>query len=269
MKIIERSLQEIGQSLLVTLPKSWTRTLNLKKGSPIKMTISESGNLLIAPEFVKKEEKKETIILCDDFFAKRFFSAYFEGNEKITITFDKEARIHDFLNKFMNVQIIEETSNKIVVKVFKIDELSIEECLKRMFYLSLNMFDVVGDKNKLKELKNSLVKFYYLLVMQIRRFLAEGKYTEDNQISLLRAMDCRMIAEKMEKMSDIFFLTEKNMWLEQIKGFYSKAFNDCFNKEFEKSLELMKEKKELLKKIKDKDLLLLLSYANDIGMLTK
>ncbi|MBI5065939.1 AbrB/MazE/SpoVT family DNA-binding domain-containing protein [Candidatus Woesearchaeota archaeon] len=94
MKVIERSLQEIGQSLLVTLPKSWTKTLNLKKGSPIKMTISEAGNLLIAPEFVKKEEKKETTIPFDDFFSKRFFSAYFEGNEKITITFDKEARIH-------------------------------------------------------------------------------------------------------------------------------------------------------------------------------
>ncbi len=267
MKVIERSLQEIGQSLLVTLPKSWTKALNLKKGSPIKITISEAGNLLIAPEFVKPAEKKEATLLYDESFAKRFFSAYFEGNEKITITFKSEPNIHEFLNKFMNVQIIEETSNKVVVKVFKIDELSIEECLKRMFYLSLNMFDEVGNKSKLKELKNALIKFYYLLVMQIRRFLAEGKYTEENQISLLRATDCRMIAEKIEKVSGL--LLEVNNDASKIKEFYSKAFNYFFNTEFEKSLELLKEKKELERKIKNDELLLLLSYAHDIGMLTK
>lgn len=266
MKVIERSLQEIGQSLLVTLPKSWTKSLNLEKGSNIKMTISEAGNLLIAPEFVKKEEKKEMTLKYDSFFAKRFFSAYFDGCEKITITFEREEKIHTFLDKFMNVQIIEETSNKIVLKVFKIEELSIEECLKRMFYLSLNMFDEVSNNNRLNELKHSLIKFYYMLVLQMRRFLSEGKYTEENQISLLRATDCRMVAEKIEKMSDILLEIKKDKSINEIKQFYSKSFNSFFNNEFEKSLGLLKEKKELDKKIKESNLL---SFAHDIGMLTK
>ena len=266
MKVIERNLQEIGKSLLVTLPKTWTKSLNLKKGSTIKMTISEAGNLLIAPEFVKADEKKETTISYDDAFAKRFFNAYFEGNEKITITLKKEEqKLHDFLKKFMNVQIIEETGSKIVVKVFKIDELSIEECLKRMFYLSLNMFDEVGNKNQMKELKKSLIKFYYMLVMQIRRFLAEGKYTEENQISLLRATDCRMVAEKIEKISDLLS-NNKTEQLKKIKEFYSKSFNVFLNNKFEDSLLLLKEEKELKN---NENTIQILKLAKDIGMLTK
>jgi len=264
MKVIERNLQEIGKSLLVTLPKSWTKSMHLSKGSSIKISVSETGNLMIAPEFTKKETRKETIITYDDYFAKRFFQAYFQGNEKITIKNPKN--IHAFLNKFMNVQIIEEIKDKIVVKVFKIDELSIEECLKRMFFLSLNIFDE-SDKRRLKELKNSLIKFYYMLVMQIRRFLSEGQFTEANQISLLRATDLRMVAEKIERISELLMNIERGKNLEQVKEFYNKSFNVFFNKEFDKSLPLMKEKKKF--NFKNKDLQLLFSYANSIGMLTK
>lgn len=270
MKIIERNLQEIGKSLLVTLPKPWIDSLKLKKGSRIKMMVSEQGNLMIAPEFVKDSEKKEAVIDYDECFSKRFFRAYFQGCEKITITFRQDQpKIREFLNKFMNVQIIEETSSKLVIKIFKIEELSIEECLKRMFYLSLNMFDEAESKNKLKELKNSLIKFYYMLVMQIRRYLAEGKYTEENQIALLRATDCRMVAEKIEKISELLMNVKSGGQLKQIKIFYNNAFNYFFNSLFDKSLALLKEKKEFDKKIKDRDLILILGHAHEIGMIVK
>lgn len=271
MNVIERNLQEIGKSLLVTLPKSWTNSLNLKKGSKIKMMVSEQGNLLIAPEFVKKQsQNEETTIIFDEFFPKRFFKAYFHGYDKIMISFkERHDGLYEFLKKFMNVQIIEESNSKVVVKVFKIDELSIQECLKRMFYLSLNMFDEVGNKTKLKELKNSLVKFYYMLVMQIRRFLSEGKYTEENQISLIKAMDYRMIAEKIERISGVLLNLNKNNQLVQMKKFYSDAFNYFINEEFDKSLNLFKQEKLLSKQITNKDLLELLKYAKNIGMLIK
>jgi len=271
MNVIERNLQEIGKSLLVTLPKSWTNSLKLKKGSKIKIMISEQGNLLIAPEFVKKQSlNQETTIIFDEFFSKRFFKAYFHGYDKIIINFkDRHDGLYEFLKKFMNVQIIEESSSRVVVKVFKIDELSIQECLKRMFFLSINMFDEVGNKSKLQELRISLIKFYYMLVMQIRRFLSEGKYTEENQISLIKAMDYRMIAEKIERISGVLLNLKKDSYLVQIKEFYSDSFNYFINEEFDKSLGLLKQEKILLNKIKNKDLLEILKYAKNIGMLIK
>ena len=90
MKIIERTLQEIGQSLLVTLPKQWTKTLKLKKGSTVKMLISEQGNLSIVPEFIQEVEEKEVTLPYDEHFPRRFFREYFFGYEKIIILHKQE-----------------------------------------------------------------------------------------------------------------------------------------------------------------------------------
>lgn len=292
MKIIERNLQEIGKSLLVTLPKSWTSALKLKKGSKIKMTMSDDGRLMIAPEFVEKKESKESTIVFDEHFVRRFFREYFEGNERITIVFNNSVSekqrkdVYSFLKKFMNAQIVEESNNKISIKCFKIDELSIEECLKRMYFLSLNMFDELAAKNdkvKLNEMEDALTRFYYLLVMQIRRFLAEGKFTEENQISLLRAMDMRMVAEKIERIADVIKNSEYldktiSAIILEIKDYYSKSFNSFIAENYEAAVPLMMENSRRRRKcaemktkiLKQKtDAIQLLSYAGEIAMFVR
>ena len=85
MQIIERKIQEIGQSFLISLPKPWADMLKLKKGSKLKIIVSEQGNLLITPEFFQIEEKKEAVINYDKIVKRRFFREYFYGNEKIII----------------------------------------------------------------------------------------------------------------------------------------------------------------------------------------
>jgi len=281
MKIIERNLQEIGHSLLVTLPKHWTKSLKLKKGSKVKIMISGEGDLRIAPEFTIKEKKKEVSIDFDDYFARRFFREYFFGNEKITIHTanigDKNRKeLYSFLKKFMNAQIIEETESKIVVKCFKIEELSIEDCLRRMHFLSLNMFDEAMSKNnktKLAEMEDSITRFYYMLVMQIRRFLSEGKFAEENQIPLVRALDFRMVAEKIERISDILMNLDKvedKKILSEVKEYYKKSFASFISSNFDKALSLWTEEKHLPEKIRHNDNLMhLLNYAKDISMLVR
>ncbi|MBT3398001.1 hypothetical protein HOA55_01410 [archaeon] len=299
MKIIERNLQEIGKSLFVSLPKDWTRTLKLKKGSKIKMTMSDQGNLIISPEFLKKDSNKTSTIDFDENFGRNFFRDYFHGSGKITINIPTDIKekslksIYSFLEKFMNTQIIEETASKIVVKSFKIEELSIEECLKRMQYISSDMIDEALGKNsktKINELEKSLTKFYFILVMQIRRFLDEGKFTQENQISLTRALDFRMAGEKIERVSDIIKdfpdITNKEVSkiLERTNELYQKSFASFVNKNYEKSLELSN-KSELQdlqklknKALKSKDLALqsqvinldrILDYVKEIYSLTR
>jgi len=247
MKVIERSLQEIGQSLLVSLPKPWTKQLHLRKGSTVKMIISEQGNLSIAPELTKSDEKKEANIVFDQHVRRRFFREYFFGNEKITVhgkvSEKQKHEFHDFLNNFMNVQVIEETKDKIVVKCFKIDELTVDECLSRMFYLSLNLMQE-GHK---EEITITAKKFYYMLVMQIRRFLTEGKFTKENEMPLIRALDYRMA-----------------------------AFSYFRNNDYEKALHLWNEERTLQEKYqrlkagaKCEALLSILGLAREISMLIR
>ncbi len=251
MQIIERNVQKIGQSFLISLPKPWATALKIQKGSRLKLLIDE-GKLSIVPEFVKEAEKKKEIAMAfDRHFRLRFFRAYFEGNEKITFLFkqkitEKERmQLSLFLSRFMNVQVIEETPEKIVVKSFKIEELSIEECLQRMHFLLLNLFDEAASGSnlaKLKEPRETLLRFYYLLVMQVRRFLSEGKFAEENQISLIRAMDYRMVAEKINRIAEMLIIQKEEIELQKLlieyKQEYAQAYQHFLHNEHEKASEL-------------------------------
>lgn len=284
MEITERNAQEIGKSLLITLPKGWTKALKVRKGSKLKIMTSDHGQLIIAPEFVKQEAKKETSILYDENFKRRFFQDYFNGYENISIKFsstitDKERKeIYSFLKRFLNIQIIEESKLEIKMKSFRIEELSIQECLKRMHSLSLSMLEEVyeGDeKLKLQEMRDTMTRFYYMLVMQIRRFLSEGKYTDENQISLLRAMDLRMVAEKIQRIAELIQNIQKNNKIIQIlketDAYYSKSFNYFLKEDFEKALPLWNEGKALQNKSEkiNKDIMQIVRYSREITMLVR
>lgn len=244
---------------------------------------------MIAPEFVEKSENKEAIIDYDD-FQRKFFREYFHGNNKITILFKKNPpeqerkKIYSFLQKFINVQIIEESNLKIIVKCFMINDLSIEECLKRMHFLVLNMFD---EKEKTKEIRNTITRFYYMLVMQVRRFLSEGKFTKENEIPLIKVLDFRMNAEKIQRIAGILSTikiseTHKDL-LKETKEYYSKAFNYFNSNNYEKALLLWQEGTEKQKKVQNligkansiKDhkeltsLYQIITYAKEISMLVR
>jgi phosphate uptake regulator len=288
MEITERNLQEIGKSLLMSLPKSWTKTMKLRKGSKVKLMTTQNGNLLIAPEFAREEKKRDSTINYDSNFKRRFFQEYFNGYENITVKFtssisEKERKdFYLFLKRFMNCQIIEENKSEIKIKSFRIEELSIQECLRRMHMLSLSMLEELYEKNekiKTQEMRDTATRFYYILVMQIRRFLSEGKYTDENQISLTTAMDMRMIAEKIQRICEIISYIKKDAkqisLLKEIDNYYSRAFNFFMNKDFEKALPLWQEGKNLQNKIEHqknenaRDLSQIVRLSREISMLVR
>jgi len=283
MDVVERNLQEIGKSLLVTLPKQWTKSLGLKKGSVVKVMLSGNGQLIIAPQINAKEKRPEVTIVFDHHFPRHFFRQYFMGAEKITFLFrtgisllEKE-RIYGFLARFMNVQIIEESESRIVTKVFRIEELSIEECLSRMHFLSLNILDdciahaPFADSDKILK---TLKRFYYMLVMQVRRFIDEGRFADSNQISLLRAMDCRMAAEKVEKIAQglvsLRRLNAPGKPLERFKEYYAHAFSCFLNQRYGKAVESWDEyDKQKSKCGSSFSLLGIIELAKEISMLVR
>lgn len=257
MDIIERNLQEIGKSLLITLPKGWTKAMGLKKGSRVRMAVSERGQLIIAPGFTHRQGTKEAALDADDNFPREFFKAYLDGCERIAITLAPSGRkrVSQFLQQFMNVQVIEENQGSIVVKVFHIEELSIMECLRRMHFLSLSMLDAAaeGDKESLEEMEQTLTRFYYLLVMQVRRFIDEGKYADQNQMSLLSAMDHRMIAERIERIGDIakrLDLGQGNRGhLHAVRELYAHAAGAFINGNYAKAKDCLREERALRQRL--------------------
>ncbi len=277
MKIIERNLQSIGQSLFVSLPKEWTELLHLQKGSSVKIIISDEGKLLIQPEFVAREVIKESSIPADEHFERRFFREYFAGNTRITIVLAKgveKRRVYLFLEKFMNVQIIEDKGNKVVVACFKVEDLSIEECLRRMYFLSLGMWDdkTRGKNADVSQARLAMNRFYFMLVLQVRRYIGEGKFVEENKIPLLRAMDMRMIAEKIERIGAILRDVKINLnGQESVRDYYKACFDAFIGSNYNKALGLYQLGEQLLSQFKSKngDLERLVVYAREISTLTR
>ena len=252
MKIIERNVQQIGKSFLITLPKGWIKALGVKKGASLKIMTNEQGNLSIAPDFIHASKHTEALITFGEHFRREFFKEYFSQREKIIIRLEKDisnknkSDIYSFLSRFMNVQVIEESAQAIIVKSFVIQELSIEECLKRMHLLSLNMLDEVKQSTQeadIQEIRNTMTRFYYMLIMQVRRFLSEGIFTESNQISIIRALDVRMAAEKMQRIGELLSslaMIDKDVQslLIDFDVYYTQAGRCFLESNFEKALPL-------------------------------
>jgi phosphate uptake regulator len=283
-------VQEIGQSLLITLPKEWTTAFKVKKGTLLKIMVSDDGSLAIAPEFNTPEKKKESVMTYNEHFKRMFFREYFEGNERIIIHFQKPIPSDErkdlalFLKRFMNVQVIEDNDKKMVVKSFRIEELTLEECLSRMYFLSRNVLEELSssnDSHRVQELRDTMTRFYYMLVMQVRRFLGEGKYIKDKQTSLIRAMDIRMVAEKIQRIAEFAASIERlspkeKAFLAKFNTFYGQAFLFYMNRDYEHAYPLWNEEKQLERSFKKKDntiteirLLRMLRYAKEISMLVR
>ncbi|MBT3297859.1 hypothetical protein HN385_02965 [archaeon] len=300
MKITERKLQEISGSLLITLPRDWTKSFKLKKGSKLKIQNAKNGTLTISPYDIHEEKKDKVIINYDKYFIRNFFRQYFLGYENIVVKFEakdrvKKLEVYFVLKKFMNAQVIEEKEDKVLVKCFKIDELSIKECLNRMFFLSMNAMDeLLEDNNKeiLKEIDENVTKFYYMLVMQVRRYIDEGKFTEHNEISLLHALDCRMVAEKIKRTSELIRdfpkISDNKMskFLSEVKIHYHNSYMYFYNHKFDKAIQLIEpetklrlnilhfietanKKKNLTLFEQARDLDFIIGYSRNISMLTR
>lgn len=269
----ERKLQEIGKSLLVTVPKSWADELNLRKGSPVRMSVTDRGALMISPEFVSAKERKGARIAFDASGERRFFREYFGGADRIIIDLKGRARadLQSFLGGFMNVQVVEESEKRVVIKLFPVDEFSMEECLARMHFLSLGLFDEAakGSAYAVRDsLEGSLTKFYYLLVLQVRGFLSEGRFASA-RVPLIRAMDMRMVAERIERMADILKRAQLRSWeareLELVKQFYVRAFGCFRDEDFDAAVPVWAEERALRKRIQSVQGMQLLRLAKEIS----
>ncbi len=273
MQVVERSVQEIGSSLLVTLPKGWTTAVGVRKGTLLRLLVDEGGHLSIVPEHIERERKRDVTITYDVHFPRRFFKEYFDGNERITIltpaiSAADRKHLYVFLKRFMNLQIIEETGANVVVKCFRIDDLTMEECLERMFHLSCALVtERQRDPAVVGELRDTLTRFYYLLVMQIRRYLAEGKYAADKGVPIIRAMDYRMVAEKIQRIGEIG-ATNALKGTTPFTEYYARAFRCFMDQDFPRALPLWDEGNSHTAKI-PAPLAQLFRYAREISMLVR
>lgn len=212
----ERSIQRIGDSFLITVPKSWATGFQLRGGSKVRVWSDESGVLHVAPT-TNKAFSNPTIISLEwnQSFYRSFFRAYFAGYSTIRIqkkslnSFKPFSEVHEFIKLFFNVQIVDESPTEITIKTFQIPELAIPECVNRMYFCVRQSTTLLQEssfsKDSFVRYEQQLTQLYFLAILQIRRFIDRGQFAETNQITLLRALDYRMVAEKLERINDLLY----------------------------------------------------------------
>lgn len=157
----QRKLIGFGKSTFsITLPKSWVRKNKLRKGDDISVQETARNSLEIIPKSSLSEQQREIAIEIGNRGLKEItrllVSAYLNGYTRITINgpnAGKVSYIRKKVHELVAAEIMEVTSNKIIIHVFwDVKSLNlrsitnrIEQITKTMFRETIDMFETPSD----------------------------------------------------------------------------------------------------------------------------
>ncbi len=277
----KRRLQELGGSLYVSLPSSWINQFNLVKGSQIFIS-RDNGELKLFPINILEEPEKVSTIHFTKGVFRSLIREYLLGVDIIRIKKDTpfsnsdRSQINSYVNNFLSLEIVEETSNMISIQNLKSD-IPILKLIHRMYYLTKSMLEDLNQNDK--EVLNSVVerdklvgKFYFAIIMQERALLTK-KWSQE--FSFVELLDLRLLIERIEQIGDdVKDLAAKLLAKEKIKNEdvtfllqkYDQAFKSYINKDSSTASKFWDTEKEDKKTLAYNDILLrIYSKIKDIA----
>ena len=116
-----------GSSYVITLPKEWIKSLNIKKNDSLGLIVQKDGTLLVTPDktIEKKRKLKEYIVDSDTdktFLFRLLVGAYVMGYSDIVIRSNEimPPQIREAIRMFTQIaigpEIVDEESNLFVIK---------------------------------------------------------------------------------------------------------------------------------------------------------
>ena len=205
-----------GSSYIVTLPKEWIKSSNIKKNDSLGLLTQPDGTLLITTkmtqdqvertkEFNVNDETKQTYLL------RQLIGAYISGYKYIKIKSSKRMPpnirviIRKFTQKTIGQEVVEETDTSITLKdLLNPTEMPFDKTIKRMHIIVKSMHE-----DAMRALEKNDKK------------LAEDVISRDNDVDRLHWLVARQhniilrnvsLAEKMNitiEMSSTFFLISR------------------------------------------------------------
>ena len=210
-----RKLIGFGKSsLVISLPKTWVNSNKLKKGSVVYLNVKKDNISVYPRETKQKTEQKEVTIDVNgkniDTIQREIMSSYINGCTKIIITGKRLGRIikdiRNILNNLAAIEIIEQTTDKIVVKDFlDMNDVSIDEIIRKIDITLRSMFSEFKEVNNdvsakiLYDRDNDLNKLVFLVFKVIKNFLIHENFSKIKPVKLLNYW---VIVNNLEKIAD-------------------------------------------------------------------
>lgn len=204
-----RSVYKLGDStLVVSLPKSWTESVQLKKGDKILVRMLKDGTLSLFPTNMDQKGLREVEIpvniSSEGDLERNIISKYVDGYSLIKLkACDGLFKLHHhniirgIINKLIGLNIIELTPEEVIIQsLLDPSELPIRKGLERTYSLATSMCkgalkalmtsDDLMAKNILR-MRTDLDGFYYLVLRQLRSSLLRSDVL---RILKVEAIDC-------------------------------------------------------------------------------
>jgi phosphate uptake regulator len=211
--------------MTVSLPKYWINDHGLKASDPVMIDVLPDGTLALDPTVEKKEKKSSIAILVDkneseDHLSRKLIGAYLAGYGNIEVRSKSGERIplelkravKDFSNMVIGPEVIEETSDSIVLHdLSDPTELPQKRCVKRMQLIvsSMHSDSMIAFETKDETLAKDVInrdsevdRLYWMVVKQYNLILTDRKLAERIGIGAYEGLSLMLVARALERIGD-------------------------------------------------------------------
>ena len=269
-----RKIQLIGtSSYMISLPKKWITSLNLKQGDEVILH-AQTDRIVVMPKKFEKSGIVRIIMrgipsLDYDFLKRYIYAIYMLGFDEVILE-DVEAsptlitKLSEIIQKLIGMEIIDVSKTRIVFRILVTPELDIESVLKRMVQMVSSMFDDAGngitDRERLKNLiitEEMVDRFYWLAVRLENRLTRESASWGEIRYIL----GSRMVAKMIEDIADhlvkfggyaddlSFGRDDTKSLVSEIQDVFKQSFNSFVNRDIISSEKIIECIEELQRKI--------------------
>ena len=239
-----------GGTLLVSLPKEWTRKNGVKKGGTLDVTELSGRKLIVRPIGDVEDKPKEVVIEypSEDFsqVINDVTGAYLLGYDVIRIEGKKvisredRARLKSMMGRLVGLEIMDEDAKRITVQ-FLLESSAIvpEKLVRRMSGLLEGMLRdmaealVKGDSKLLAlvgERDDEVDRLYFLLVRATRAAILRPEVAEGYGLSPVDVLDYRVLASFLESIGDAVTELSKKLRDGRIAKQLSREYALCVTK---------------------------------------
>jgi phosphate uptake regulator len=212
-----------GSSYVISLPKEWARSMNIKKNDPLAVKIQPDGTLLISPRITSTPEPRIKKLDADairdpTFLLRALIGSYIVGHSVIHITSKTKLSpavrkvANDFTLMTIGQEIVEETDTSIVIKdLLNPTEMPFNNSIKRMYLIVKSMYSdaMIALQKKDLDLSRDIVqrdrevdRLHWLIARQYHLLLREIGLVEKMKVSLREALNFYIISRILERMGD-------------------------------------------------------------------
>ncbi|PKL60943.1 MAG: PhoU family transcriptional regulator [Methanomicrobiales archaeon HGW-Methanomicrobiales-4] len=212
-----------GSSYVITLPKTWIESLNVKKNDPLGILVQPDGTLLVTKNIAGDQIHRIKEIHVDqytepDFFLRLLIGAYIAGYNAIRISTKERipgqirVKLREFSSMVIGPECVEETDQSILMKdLLNPLEMPFENSLKRMFVIVKGMHHdaieaLLKDDADLAEdvidRDNDVDRLFWLIARQTNMIMQNIHLSRKMNTSISQMLPHYQVGRIMERVGD-------------------------------------------------------------------